>query len=200
MSIQYTIGVDEAGRGPLAGPVAVAAVMIRKGARIRNGKLGKLKDSKRITREKRERWLSYIKEHAGIEFAVSFVGSRMIDRINITRAANLASYRSVKKLFLRARVSLSTAEILLDGGLYASSLREGIHGKTIIRGDEKLVAIRLASIVAKVYRDRVMKRLGKKHPQYGFEIHKGYGTRAHRDALRKHGPSSAHRKTFILRG
>lgn len=184
-STRWVIGVDEAGRGPLAGPLVVAAVLIEKNTRIR-GKI-RLKDSKQLTERQRDYWFAWLKAR-GIAYAVSYVSPERIDRINIARAAHHAATRAVSKLGVR------NATVLLDGGLRVSGQ---FRQKTIIRGDEKIKVIALASVVAKVTRDKKMARLHRRYPQYGFLKHKGYGTRAHFRAINRHGISPHHRLTYL---
>jgi ribonuclease HII len=217
--MRYTVGIDEVGRGSLAGPVTVAAVCVPKKIRIRNYELGKLKDSKKLTASRRERWFYFLKNHPKIRYAIARVYPRAIEKMNVSRAANLAALRAFRRLIATTRyLPHTTYKVYLDGGLYLGNGGENVRigarkgaknirndsrllsqcsASTIIRGDEKIKAIAAASIIAKVSRDRAMTRLAKKYPQYGFEIHKGYGTRKHFAAIRKHGPSEAHRKTFI---
>lgn len=187
----YIIGVDEAGRGPLAGPVAVGTVKIKKGF---NPDFFKgIKDSKKLKEKDREDWFAKAQEarvEGRLDFAVSLVSEKIIDKKGISFALRLGISRNLKKL--RAD---SKDKIFLDGSLFAPA--EFINQETIIKGDEKVAVISLASICAKVTRDRYMTRLSKKHPQYGFEKHKGYGTKMHTEAIRKHGVLVIHRKSFL---
>lgn len=189
----YTIGIDEVGRGPLAGPVAVGAFVIK-------GKLPvqfkKVRDSKQLTALGRAIWFEKIKlmqrdKNSRINFAVSFVNARLIDKNGISWAIKTALKRSLKKLNIDPAKSL----VLLDGGLKAP--QEFKNQKTIIKGDEKESVIALASIVAKVLRDRKMEKLSRMYPEYDFHVHKGYGTKAHVAKIRKYGASSIHRKSFL---
>ncbi len=205
------IGIDEVGRGALAGPVVVAAALIKSVVPAKAGtqvyKLGKLRDSKKLSPKQRMAWLAYFKENPAIEFAVSRVYPHRIEKMNISRAANLAALKAYKKLIANRKSLAAKTRIFLDGGLFLGnggknpSTRYARSGrmtvKTVIRGDEKIRAIAIASIVAKVTRDRFMVRLAKKYPAYGFEKHKGYGTKMHYKALRKHGPCDVHRATFL---
>lgn len=185
------IGIDEAGRGPLAGPVVVAGVKVRS-AKTAKRLLAGIRDSKKLSAKKREEWFSVLASHPEIEFAVARVWPAVIDRINISRAANLGVLRVYRKLFNLLFVDGRT-RILLDGGL---KLPVDIVHKAIIRGDEQIPVIAAASIIAKVTRDRIMMRLHKKLPQYRFDLHKGYGTRLHRKILRSAGRSAVHRVSF----
>lgn len=188
---RYLLGIDEVGRGALAGPVVVAGIVTKKPFGIKNRGLGRLKDSKKLTPKKREAWFRYFSSHPKISWAVSRVTPRVIDRINISRAANLASLRLAKKLTPGKRVFA-----YLDGGL---EFPETIPHRTVIKGDEKIKIIAAASIVAKVARDRIMLRLHKKDPRYDFHIHKGYGTKLHIQRIRKFGYSPLHRRSFVLK-
>jgi len=211
---RYSVGIDEVGRGSLAGPVTVAAVAIPKSlikleslsrifANKNSGRIRDtpLRDSKKLSPKQREEWFSFIQEHPKINYAVASVYPRNIERMNISRAANLAALRAYGRLSESCHMSHVTCRVYLDGGLYLGSskwqMANGKSAKTVTKGDEKFTAVKLASIMAKVSRDRFMTRLAKKYPVYGFEIHKGYGTKTHTKAIKKHGPSEAHRLTFI---
>ncbi len=207
------MGIDEVGRGALAGPVMVAAAVMTVSCnwQLASTQLGKLRDSKQLTPKQREAWFSHFKDHPKIGYAVARVYPRAIERINISQAANLAALRAFEKLMVKCQLSDVSCSVFLDGGLYlgnrsrsnirAYPLRNSKHPRlsasTIIKGDEKIPAVAVASIIAKVTRDRAMVRLAKKHSNYGFEIHKGYGTKKHMAAIKKHGPSKAHRLTFL---
>jgi len=182
------VGIDEAGRGPLAGPVVVAGVKIRS-AKTAKRLFAGIRDSKKLSAKKREEWFSVLASRPEIEYAVARVWPAVIDRINISRAANLAARRVHRKLS-NGRGGLY---VLLDGGL---CLSDSIPQETIIKGDEKIPVIAAASIIAKVTRDRIMVRLHKKFPRYRFDLHKGYGTRFHRRILRSIGRSEVHRASF----
>lgn len=199
--MRYIVGIDEVGRGSLAGPVVVAAVRMPGRWKIANRKLGTLRDSKKLTAKQRELWFEYLKNHSKVSHAAARIYPRRIERMNISQAANLAAWHAFERLAISYNLKPKTRHVVLDGGLYLRNRKwqviNGKWAKTIIKGDEKYTAIMAASIMAKVYRDRLMTRLAKKYPQYGFEVHKGYGTEAHRAAIRKHGPSPAHRLTFV---
>src|SRR3989338_5295290 len=191
----YIIGIDEVGRGSLAGPVVVAAVALPK-----KWHAFRLKDSKKLTPQSREKFFKYAKNNPSIFYAVSRVYPAKIDRMNISRSADLAATRAFLKLVERKGI-LYRKNVYLDGGLYmyakmltAVGLR--LRQRTIIKGDEKINAIKFASIVAKVTRDRYMVKLHKLYPEYGFDVHKGYGTKRHVKAIRRHGLSDVHRKSF----
>jgi ribonuclease HII len=206
---KYIIGIDEVGRGPLAGPIVVCALAL-KACWKRSKHLPPLRDSKKLTVAQREQWYNWIKKHTRIKFALARVYSRGIERLNISQAANKAATRAFEKLIgigstdspdnYSLSLSKGNLKIFLDGGLYLNSLKAisyKLIPKTIIKGDEKINAIKLASIVAKVTRDRFMDKLHKKYPVYGFDRHKGYATRIHIAALKKFGPSIVHRATFL---
>lgn len=186
---RYIIGIDEVGRGPLAGPVAVGAVaatptMLKKFRTI--------KESKQLSEAKREEWNTLMRAAASsdLRLAVSMVAASEIDRIGIAPAIRKALAASLRKL----RLDPNDCTVLLDGGLKAPP--EYTKQQTIIRGDASETAIAMASVIAKVKRDRLMVSLEKKYPHYGFAQHKGYGTRAHMAALRKHGLTDLHRTSF----
>lgn len=185
------IGIDEVGRGALAGPLVLAAVA----ARVPKPRLfdapGPLRDSKRLTSRQREAWYYYLKKHPAIQWRIARITPRVIDRINISQAAHCAALRLTHRLTPRQ----SSFFVSLDGGII---LPNKIPHQTIIRGDEKIPLIALASIMAKVTRDRAMVRLHKKDPRYGFAVHKGYGTRAHRANMGRFGYSKYHRQSFII--
>ncbi len=199
----YIIGIDEVGRGSLAGPVVVAAVALPVGARFKN-----LKDSKKLSAHKREEWFAYVKSE-NISYTVARVYPKGIDTINISGAANLAAAKSFSRLLgSLGPKKQKNLKIFLDGGLYLTkSIRQlanksqsaNWRTKTIIKGDEKINAIKLASIVAKVTRDRYMTKLHEFYPKYEFRLHKGYGTKAHIKAIRRHGYSDVHRKSFKIK-
>ena len=194
----YIMGIDEVGRGALAGPVVVAAALIRDPRAIRSRReLGKLRDSKKLSAKQRVAWSAYFKDNPTIEFSVACVYPRRIEKMNISRAANLAALRACDRLGEQCGLSMRNVRIFLDGGLFLGGGDQPANAKTVVKGDEKIPAVAAASIIAKVTRDRFMVRLAKKYPAYGFDAHKGYGTKAHYEALRRDGPSPAHRLTFI---
>ena len=211
MSKSYIIGLDEVGRGALAGPVVVAAALIPKNLKPKTFNLKtKLRDSKKLSPAQREKWSKYFASHPQISFVVSRVYPRKIEKINISSAANLAALGAFLRLSKTYNLKPRTYQVYLDGGLYLGNGKNRISGKgnpsnnsgritvkTVIRGDEKIPVIKIASIIAKVSRDAQMRRLAKKYPSYGFEIHKGYGTKMHLAAIKKFGPSKIHRLTFI---
>lgn len=220
------IGIDEAGRGPLAGPVSVGVFAVRSKSILK--KFKGVKDSKQLTEAQREEWFTKIKmaskttwsketsdgaPHAF--YAVSFSSAKIIDEKGIVYAIKSAMDRALKKIERQLSNSITDSEdcgnkektisnfdfssvkVLLDGSLKAPE--RYINQKTIIDGDAKEPIIALASICAKVLRDRRMKKLSFIFSEYGFDIHKGYGTKAHYMAIKKHGLSSEHRKSFLTR-
>lgn len=192
MACAYVIGVDEVGRGPIAGPICVGACLVR--ARKQNSFLRGVKDSKQLSAKERILWANYLQSAAAegrCLFATAFVGEKRVDREGLSAALKIAVCRTLRKLGVIPR----TCRVLLDGALRAP--RAFAFQETIIGGDEKEPLIAAASIIAKVRRDRYMFRLSKKFPEYGFEQHKGYGTKKHAAALRKYGPCPAHRITFL---
>lgn len=198
----YVIGIDEVGRGALAGPVVVAAMLLpmRSAALIKKAKLGILKDSKKLTALQREAWVKYFKRHAGVDFVIARVYPRGIERMNISAAANRAAEKAFVRLTKKHGASAMN-HVFLDGGLFLGS-RTGQRdrykrAKTVIKADETIAAVAAASIVAKVARDRFMVKLAARYPHYQFAVHKGYGTAVHRTALSKYGPCKAHRLTFL---
>ncbi len=210
MKSDFIVGIDEVGRGALAGPVVVAAAAVSASLKLKvsagggsasggeSWKLRTLKDSKKLSAKQRERWFEYFKSCPEISYKVAFVYPRQIEKRNISGAANLAALRAYKRLAAPSEKGRSRIKVFLDGGLFLGArATQPSHAKTIIKADEKISAVAVASIIAKVIRDRAMVRLGKRYPAYGFEIHKGYGTLMHRRAIKKHGPSPVHRKTFL---
>lgn len=175
-------GVDEAGRGPLAGPVFAAAVILPNGCEIEG-----LNDSKKLSEKKRDALFDIIKEKA-ISWSVASVDEKIIDEINILQATYIAMRKAVEGLDVPADYAL------IDGNRMPPL---DIEGETIVKGDGKSPSIAAASILAKVSRDRFMLELDKKYPQYQFAKHKGYGTKLHYEMLTEHGISDCHRKTFL---
>ena len=174
-------GVDEAGRGPLAGPVSAAAVILDPDYPIAG-----LADSKKLSERQRDRLAIIIRERA-LAWAVAYAEVDEIDQLNILQATLLAMRRAVLALGIQPH------QVLVDG-LYCP--QTGIHSQAIVKGDSKVAAISAASILAKTARDELMLELHERYPHYGFAKHKGYPTAAHLAALREYGVSVAHRKSF----
>lgn len=182
------IGVDEAGRGPLAGPVVVAAVSLPK---VPSEALRQIRDSKMMTPKSRSRLLGVIRSQA-LAVSVAWAHPRAIDRDNILAATLSAMGRAARRAALRT--GEASVLVLVDG---PRSIRDfEFAQRTVVDGDAQSLCIAAASVVAKVVRDRWMERLARRHPGYGFERHKGYGTKAHLSALSGLGPCAAHRLTY----
>ena len=176
-------GVDEAGRGPLAGDVYAAAVILKKDAVIEG-----VNDSKKLSEKKREKLFDEIIEKSEA-YCIATASVEEIDSINILQATMLAMTRAVKGLGI-------TPDIALIDGNKAPEI-DGVKTQAVIKGDATSASIAAASILAKVARDRYMKEIAEKYPQYAFEKHKGYGTKLHNELILEHGPSEVHRKTFL---
>ena len=175
-------GIDEAGRGPLAGPVYAAAVLLPEELVIEG-----LNDSKKLSEKKREALFDVIRENA-LAYGIGFADEKEIDEINILQATYLAMRRAYENM------QISCDYVLIDGNRMPPM---PVPGETIVKGDAKSPSIAAASILAKVSRDRVMLEYAKQYPEYEFEKHKGYGTKVHTEELLKYGPSPIHRKTFL---
>lgn len=180
--IEIICGVDEAGRGPLAGPVCAAAVILP-----RNLDIPGLDDSKKLSDKKRRELYPIIKEQA-IAYGIAFASEKEIDEINILQATFLAMGRAMDELQIRPQLAL------IDGNRETNF---GLSVKTVVHGDSLSANIAAASVLAKVTRDDLMILMAEQYPEYGFEIHKGYGTKAHYAALTEHGPSPIHRMSFL---
>ena len=176
-------GVDEAGRGPLAGPVVAAAAILNV-----DDDFIYLNDSKKVTPKRRDILYNDIMNRA--IYGIGIVSAEEIDEMNILQATYKAMRMAIDKLSKRP-------EVLLNDAVIIPGIDESIHQEKIIKGDAKSVSIAAASILAKVTRDRYMEELGGKYPEYGFEKHKGYGTKAHIEAIKKYGITPEHRKTFL---
>ena len=181
-TVTYICGVDEAGRGPLAGPVCAAAVILPRDLEIPG-----LTDSKKLTDKKRRELFPIIKEQA-IAYGIGFASEQEIDEINILQATFLAMQRAIDQLEGKADLALIDGNRQKDFGLPAV---------TVVKGDSLSASIAAASVLAKVSRDDLMLEMAETYPDYGFEIHKGYGTKAHYEALRKYGASPIHRQSFL---
>lgn len=194
---RFLIGIDEAGRGPIAGPVAVAAFCVATKSRRQLLDFfdnGKIRDSKKLTPAARAKIFKEMvvqKSLGKVSYTVSFASAAVIDRKGISFAIRQALAESLRAL----GVEPSECKVLLDGSLGAPP--EFLSQRTIIKGDEKETVIALASVVAKVSRDRLMGRFAKKYPHYDFDIHKGYGTKAHYRRVKKYGLSPIHRRSFL---
>ena len=220
------IGVDEVGRGPLAGPVVVCAFAVcqssatnffrQAGTRFASsGKStwaykkfiallsdkSKIKDSKKLSEKQREEIFSQIKNSSDFVWAIGQVSESMIDKINILQATKLAMQKAMKKLLAKVGLESDSSRfcVLIDGNMKFDEnyFGKNVEYKSIVKGDEKIFEISIASIIAKVYRDNLMKKYAKKYPQYGFEIHKGYGTKKHYENINENGLCKIHRETFF---
>lgn len=180
--IKYIAGVDEAGRGSLAGPVLAAAVILRSDPFLKT-----IKDSKQLTPEARKKWEKWIKKNA-LTWAIGAAEVQEINQLNILQASLLAMKRAVENL------SIQPHHIQVDGSILPNW---NYKGESIVRGDEKISNISAASILAKVTRDQIMQEAHTEYPQYNFAKHKGYGTPEHIKILKKLGPCPLHRNLFI---
>lgn len=176
-------GVDEAGRGPLAGPVFAAAVILKMEDNIQG-----LNDSKKISEKKREQMFDEIKKRA-VDYGIAYATEEEIEELNILNATFLAMKRAIDSLKMKPQIAL------IDGNRLPRDL--SIPAKAIVKGDSLSASIAAASILAKVSRDRLMRKISETYPEYGFEKHKGYGTKMHIEALIKYGPCKIHRKSFL---
>lgn len=190
--MKYIIGIDEAGRGPLAGPVAIGVAFVK--ADFNFTLLKGVRDSKKLSEKQREEWFEKIKiwrKKKILDFKVSLIGAKIIDEKGISHAIR----KGIASCLKRLEANPENSKVLLDGSLKAPVIFK--NQTTIIGGDDKEPIISIASIAAKVTRDRKMKRLAILYPKYQFEVHKGYGTALHCQLLRQHGASEIHRQSFI---
>lgn len=216
MKSSYIIGIDEVGRGPIAGPVAVCAFICKPDFFDSIEIDIPLRDSKKLTKNYREKWFEYLndeKKKGNCDFAVSMVSAEWVDRVGIVRSIQKALDASLGKIITQNHKNFSPLypqagsdtsknsydlalyRIFLDGGLKAP--KEYINQETVTKGDELHPVISCASIVAKVSRDNIMANHAKDYPNYGFDKNSGYGTKAHYDAIKTYGQTTLHRKTFI---
>lgn len=186
--LEIVVGIDEAGRGPLAGPVIASAVSIAFQAKPKLV----LKDSKQLSAIQREKFYTILTSHEHIRWGIGIVSEKIIDKINIFQATKLAMKKAVENL--AEKLKGEKLDMLLIDGI--SKIESSLPQRTIIKGDELVFSCSAASIIAKVTRDRIMKRYHAKYPLYGFDTHKGYGTKLHFKMLRKYGPCKIHRKSF----
>src|SRR5574344_1624107 len=180
---EYICGIDEAGRGPLAGPVVVAAVIMPKDSMIEG-----VNDSKKVTEKRREELYEIITKEA-ISYGVGIIDQKEIDEVNILNATKEGLTMAVSELSPKPSI------IIVDALTKINTL--GISYRSIIKGDAKCYSIAAASIIAKVTRDRIMRQWDEVYPKYGFSKHKGYGTASHIEAIKEYGPCPLHRKSFI---
>jgi len=192
----FAAGLDEVGRGPLAGPVCAAAVLINPKLEILNSKevqgskikTQDIRDSKKLSPRRREDWYEFLTSCPDIKWGVALVSEKIIDQINILEATKLAMKRAIESL------KIEPDYLLIDGNFLLEDLN--ISQKAITRGDEKVWSCAAASIIAKVTRDRLMEKYDKRYPEYGFARHKGYGTKEHMSAIKKYGACPIHRLSF----
>ena len=197
---EIIVGIDEAGRGPLAGPVVAACASFKVNKVI---KLKGLNDSKKLSEKRREELYEILTKHENIRWGVGIVSEKVIDKINILEATKLAMQKAINDLEKRYTTNSKALQfgvyprkadfLLLDGNFRIDS---EIAQMAIVKGDQKVFSIAAASIIAKVTRDRLMQKMHVKYPGYGFDGHKGYGTAAHMAAIKRLGPCKIHRKTF----
>ena len=188
------IGLDEVGRGALSGSVTAAAVSVKKFS-IFNSQFSKeLKDSKKLNPNKRKKIFKMLVNLSGVEWGIGRVSEKIIDKINVFQATKLAMKRAINNLISKSKKQKIKVDFLLIDGNFSINL--DIPQKSIVKGDEKIFLIKLASIIAKVSRDKSMLRYHKQYPQYRFDKHKGYGTRLHFKMLKKYGPCKIHRRSF----
>ncbi|MEK7558935.1 MAG: ribonuclease HII [Patescibacteria group bacterium] len=199
--IEYVVGVDEVGKGCFAGPVTAGAVIFKKNSLFRTGLLSKINDSKLLTPKIRKVLAKEIKREV-MFYSISTVGVSTINRFGIGKATQIAIRKCIKAILKQASEQTNnkpTAFVLADG--YHIKYIRGIglsNQKGIVKGDRKSISIAAASIIAKVHRDKLMRKLNKKYPKYGFYRNKGYGTKFHQIAIRNHGLSEIHRTSFNL--
>lgn len=179
-------GIDEVGRGPLAGPVVATCVTCKPGFKIIK-KLETVQDSKKLTAKRREELIDFIKDNFN-EIGIGICDHETIDRINILQASFLAMKKAITSLKEKPNFILVDGSFIIPNSSYEQ--------KAIKKGDSKIFSIAAASIVAKVTRDKIMEEMHAKYPEYGFDKHKGYGTKYHLEQIKKHGPCDIHRKSF----
>jgi len=184
--LDIVAGLDEVGRGPLAGPVVAAAVYVKKGAEIFLQKNFGINDSKKLTEKNRELYYEKLTNDENVKWGIGIISETIIDKINILEATKLAMKQALEKLQPEA--------LLIDGNFLLENMV--ISQKSVIGGDQKVFSIAAASIIAKVTRDRMMHAMHELYPQYGFDKHKGYGTALHIKNLKQFGPCEIHRKSF----
>lgn len=188
---KFVVGIDEAGRGPLAGPVVAGAAMVKINKKLKQLESLKVNDSKKISPKRREEIYKVLIKHSQIYWGAGRVSEKVIDRINIFKATKLAMQRAIKNL--EKKNSQAVDFLIIDGNF---KINFKAPQKSIVKGDEKVFSCAAASIIAKVVRDKAMKKYHKKYPRYHFDRHKGYGTKLHFRMLEKYGYCKIHRKTF----
>lgn len=199
------VGLDEAGRGPLAGPVTAAAVFINQKFKTQNKKIQtksqklfyQVKDSKKLSAKKREEIFKILIKHPAVKWGIGVVSESVIDKINIKNAAELAMQIALEKL--EKKIGKKADFLIIDGNNIKNYKLKTTNHKLIVGADEKVFSCSAASILAKVWRDRIMKRYHKKYPEYGFDRHKGYPTKFHREKIGFFGHCVIHRRTFLTK-
>ena len=206
MTKRFTMGIDEAGRGPLAGPLSLGICIIRRPRALRAlhkllsdpKRTGFFKDSKMFNQQGRELAYHTIMHHVkngSIDISYTQITPSYIDTHGMSKSLARGVRTLLQRIHKKYALDASMSRVHLDGKLYAP--QKYIHQETLIKGDTRRIEIAVASIIAKVSRDRHMKKLAKQYPQYGFDAHKGYGTKKHYEALKKYGPSEVHRRSFL---
>lgn len=193
---KIVVGLDEAGRGCLAGQVVAAAVMINSKfkSQISKLKMKNLKDSKKLSSKQREKFYKIINRCPYIEWATASVGPKVIDRINIKNAAELAMEKALRNL--ERKIKKQADFLIIDGNQLKNQRLKSYNFKLQVKADEKILSCKIASIIAKVKRDKIMEKYSKKYPKYGFEKHRGYPTKFHKEMLKKYGLTIIHRRSF----
>ncbi len=199
--IKFVIGIDEAGRGPLAGPVVAVAVCVRSNLnRDYDIEFLGINDSKKLSEKKRESLYEILINHKDVNFGVGIISEEVIDKINILEATKLAMAVAVenleKNLESKAEFLLIDGNFILSDSLLLKTRTVLPNQKAIVKGDQKVFSIAMASIIAKVTRDKIMKEIHQLYPNYGFDLHKGYGTKLHIKNLKSFGRCKAHRLSF----
>ena len=184
----FVVGLDEAGRGPLAGPVVAGAVLINANQKVL---LKEINDSKKLSEKQRNYFYKIITTDKNIKWGIGIVSEKVIDKINILEATKLAMQKALNQI--EKKINRKPDCLLLDGNF---KIKSELLQKSIIKGDQKVISISCAGIIAKVTRDKILEKLHKKYPNYGFDKHKGYGTALHFKMIEKYGPCKAHRKSF----
>lgn len=196
----FVIGVDEAGRGPLAGPVVAAALFLSPDFNFHTAenqkKFLKIKDSKKITPKGREKLFEFLTTNTNIKYGIGIIDEKIIDQKNVLQATFIAMEKAIEDLSNKEpKINMRNSIVLIDGRDILENV--DLNQKSIIGGDGKVWSIAAASIIAKVTRDKLMQKYHEKYPQYCFDKHKGYGTKLHFEMIKKYGPCEIHRKTFI---
>jgi ribonuclease HII len=203
LGFNFIVGLDEVGRGPLAGPVVAGAVSLSSDFKIIKG----INDSKKISEKQRKYFYEILTNNKDIKWGIGIVSEKVIDKINILEATKLAMLKAIEDLQKRAELEKikTCADFLLIDGNFKLNFNEAEFTKngfvvpkqkSIIKGDQKVFSVSCASIIAKIYRDNLMDKYHKKYPEYGFDKHKGYGTEMHIKNIKKFGPCEIHRKSF----